>query len=272
MSNDDIGDRIKGYEGRETDRRFLPYLPIYARIDGKGFSKFTKGMERPFDIRLTECMWAATKYLVEQTQARIGYTQSDEISLVYLEEKVGSQIMFDGKVQKLTSVLASMATAAFTRAALKVWPDHIEKHPPVFDCRVFQLPTLAEATNAVLWRELDATKNAISMAARTMFSHKELQDKSGNEMQEMMWQKGVNFNDYPAFFKRGQFFQRRKKLVQLEPEVLEKIPLERRPDGPVVRWSVEKIDVPKFSTVINRTDVIFNGADPEVKHETEVVS
>jgi tRNA(His) guanylyltransferase len=80
---------------------------------------------------------------------------------------------------------------------------------PHFDARVISLPTLEEATNMMLWREMDATKNAVSMAAHSMFSHKSLQNKSGPQMQERMFkEKGINFNDYPDFFKRGTFVKR----------------------------------------------------------------
>lgn len=260
---DGLGDRMKDYERRETERRFLPYLPIYARIDGKGFSKFTKGMERPYDTRMSFAMIQATMYLVEQTQAVVGYTQSDEISLVWITREPGEQMFFDGKVQKLTSVIAAMATAAFTRDAVRLWPEKVMKTPPVFDARVFQLPTLGEAANAILWRENDATKNAISMAARSFFSHKELQNKSGSEMQEMMWSRaGKNFNDYPDFFKRGTFVQRRKREVMLTELELARIPEKNRPTGPVERWKVEAVPMPSFRKVTNRKEVIFDGADP----------
>lgn len=71
---DALGDRMKAYEARESERRFLPMLPVYARIDGRNFSSFTHGMERPFDRRMTEAMLLTTEALVEETHARIGYT------------------------------------------------------------------------------------------------------------------------------------------------------------------------------------------------------
>jgi len=73
---DALGTRMKEYERRETERRFLPYLPVYARIDGKGFSKFTRGMERPFDKNMSDSMVETTRYLIEQTQACPRVTKS----------------------------------------------------------------------------------------------------------------------------------------------------------------------------------------------------
>src|SRR6185369_15347403 len=113
MSKDDFGDRIKRYEAGETEQYFMPLLPIYARIDGRCFSGFTSGLRRPYDERITRAMVETTRYLVEETHARIGYTQSDEISLVWQQDRYDSESLFGGKVHKLVSVLASMATAKF---------------------------------------------------------------------------------------------------------------------------------------------------------------
>lgn len=260
-NHDDFGDRMKKFERRETERNFLPNLPVYARIDGRSFSKFTKRMQRPFDPILSETMIETTKALVEATHAKIGYTQSDEISLIWLVE-AESQMLFDGKVQKLASILASTATAHFMLRAMRNWPELVLKMPPTFDARVFQLPTREEGANAILWREMDATKNAISMAARAYYSHKELHLKTGSMMQEMLFQKGVNFNDYPAFFKRGTFIRRSTRLIDLSPTELERIPIAHRPTGPVIRSSYDRIDMPSFRKVTNRAAVIFDGADP----------
>ena len=95
MSNDELGDRMKFYEGFETSRRFLPGLPLYARIDGRGFSKFTHGMNRPYDQRMIDAMVATTRILVEKTHATVGYCQSDEISLVWINDRHN---WFDGKI------------------------------------------------------------------------------------------------------------------------------------------------------------------------------
>lgn len=75
--SDDFGDRMKLYEMAEAGRKFMPLLPVIARIDGRSFSKFTKGLERPYDIRLSKLMVATTKFLVQETNANCGYTQSD---------------------------------------------------------------------------------------------------------------------------------------------------------------------------------------------------
>ncbi len=269
--NDSLGDRMKGYEAVETDRRFMPMLPIYARIDGRGFSGFTRGMDRPYDQRMSSSMVETTAYLVEHTHARIGYTQSDEISLVWLMDDPKSEMFFAGKIQKMTSVLAGMATAAFTReVATGALADYVDRLPH-FDARVFQLPSRTEAANVFLWREMDATKNAVSMAARSACSHKELQGKSGPEMQEMLFARGINFNDYPASFKRGTFVRRITMERALTVDEIARIPEKHRPapGQTFLRSSIALLDMPRFGSVTNREAVIFDGADPAIAIEAQ---
>ena len=264
---DAFGDRMKMFERFETGRRFMPLLPIYARIDGKSFSRFTQGMERPYDVNMSKCMLETTKYLVEETNACVGYHQSDEISLLWYNDSHDNQVFFDGKIFKMTSVLSAMATSAFMMEAVEVFPDRVRKMRPVFDCRIFQLPTKDEAANAFLWRALDCQKNSISMAARSVCSHNELNGLNGKQMQELMFQKaGINYADYPSWFKNGTFVRRRKVLKELTPETLAKIPEGRRPDGPILRNETEEISI-RFSKVTNRVGFLFGTEDPIFKEE-----
>lgn len=266
MTTDALGDRMKAYERLETGQKFLPLLPIYARIDGRGFSRFTQGFERPYDARFRAAMIDTTRWLVEQTQARIGYTQSDEISLCWFSERYDSTIFFEGKKQKMVSQLAALATQRFGRF---LWTSEdaflraAAERAPTFDARVFQFPTQGECANAFLWREQDATKNALSMAARELYPHKALEGQNGPALHELLFAKGLNFNDYPAAFKRGVFVQRRRSMRPITPAQLAKIPADRRPaDGQVLRNETVNLDMPPFGRVSNRIEVIFEGADP----------
>lgn len=271
ISRDAFGDRMKAYEAQEAERRFIPLLPVYARIDGRSFSRFTHGMGRPYDLRLACAMIETTKHLIAETHARIGYTQSDEINLVWLQERYDSEMFFGGKICKMTSILASMASAFFNQRCLRdgELQGAAAKHVPHFDCRVFQLPNLTEAANVFLWREKDATKNAISMAARSFCSHRALDGKNGAEMQEMIFQKGRNFNDYPAFFKRGTFVRRIVTERQFTDAEYERIPEKHRPprEQIVTRSAVVELQMPVFTTVTNREAVIFDGAEPVIVGE-----
>lgn len=255
---DDFGNRMKAYEAIETARKLDVMLPVYARIDGRSFSSFTRGMERPFDPRMTAAMVETTKHLVHETHARIGYAQSDEISLVWLSDRPESDILFSGKIQKMVSVLASMAAAKFAT----VCPPGFEARMPHFDCRVFQLPSKEEAANAFLWRAMDARKNAISMVAQSHFSPKKLHGKDQKAMLAMLTEINVDFKAFPEAFRRGSFVRRYTVERLLTTEELERIPEKHRPTGPVMRNEMRVIKMPEFNRVTNRTAVIFDGADP----------
>lgn len=261
-----FGDRMKVYEAAEAARKTLPLLPVMVRIDGKNFSKWTKGMLRPYDPWLSETMQKTTEWLVRETNAVIGYTQSDEISLVLYSSSTKSQIFFDGKIQKLVSVIASMTTAQFNTLAAGVIM--LGKPPATFDCRVWTVPNKMEAANTLLWRERDATTNSIEMAARERYSHKQCYEKGCSELQEMLFAKGINWNDYPAFFKRGSFFQRTKTVRRFTTEEWEKLPEKHdarvNPKLLVERTDVALVDMPSFSSVTNRVEVVFDGAKPTV--------
>ena len=265
MSKDNLGDRMKGHERAETSAHFDKSLPLYCRIDGRGFSKFTKGMSRPFDVRMSNAMIETTRALVEKTNASIGFCQSDEISLIYNVDSENGSFMFDGKKQKLVSVLAGLATAAFMRAILRTegFDQYVDRLPH-FDARIFSLPSRAEAANALLWRELDATKNAISMAAHAQFSHNSMHKKTGEEKIAMLAEAGIAFDDYPAFFRHGTFLRRILEARVLTPEERLAIPESKRPkpNHTFIRSKIVEMEMPSFRTVINREGVIFDGETP----------
>ena len=262
---DEFGDRMKAYEDVETLRRLDVALPVYARIDGRCFSKFTRGCAKPFDGSLHRAMIDTTKALVRETHARIGYTQSDEISLVWLAEGEGSSIFFDGKVLKMASVLAGMSSAYFALAIReRGFGADFEARAPHFDCRVFQLPSRTESANAILWREMDATKNAIQMATQVHFSPKKLHGKSGAEMIEMLAETGIDFANYPAWARHGTFVRRVVVNREMTADELARIPEKHRPKpGTLIdRTEVVAFNPPSFRTVTNREGVIFDGETP----------
>lgn len=273
MTTDALGDRMKAYERLETGHRFVPLLPVYARIDGRGFSRFTKGFERPFDARFREAMLDTTRWLVEQTHARVGYTQSDEISLCWQADRYDASIFFEGKKQKMVSQLAALATQRFNRFLFTSADPQLRQaadRAPTFDARVFQLPSRTECANAFVWRELDATKNALAMAARELYSHKQLLGKNGADLHELLFAKGINFNDYPAMFKRGVYVQRRRVMRMLSTDQLARIPVDQRPgDGCVLRAEIQTLNLPPILRVANRVEVLFEGADPVLLTEGE---
>lgn len=257
---DDLGNRMKAYEAPSTGRRVFKGQPLVVRLDGKSFHTFTKGLERPFDQSLSDLMVATMKALVDRFQANIGYTQSDEITLVFLSEPEDrGDLNFDGRLQKIETLTASFASVYFNKHLRNYLPQKADELP-IFDSRAFAVPNVQEAYHSLLWRQQDCTKNAISMAAQSMYKQSELQGKNGSELQEMMFQKGVNFNDYPFFFKRGTFARREGVERELSYAELQKIPAEYRPTGPVMRSEIVTHDY-WLSKLPNPIETLFGFQD-----------
>ena len=233
MDRTTLGDRMKNnYEN--ISRYYLTRrMPVIIRIDGKAFYTFTRGFKKPFDDILVKTMQDTMKYLCENIQGCVlGYTQSDEISLVLTDyAELTTDAWFGNNLQKMCSVSASMATLAFNKffsdrvqdfmyACCDDFGDDIlpEKqndydlaynvyfkklYTAMFDSRVFTIPK-EEVCNALIWRQQDATRNSIQSVGQANFSQKELHGKSCNDIQDMlMLQKGINWNDYSTTLKRG---------------------------------------------------------------------
>jgi len=254
-NKDNFGDRMKMYENQTCGIKLIPRIPVIARLDGKGFSKFTKGLKRPYDERLSKLMVETTKYLVKETNANCGYTQSDEITLMWYTDKIESSIYFDGRLFKMLTDLSAMASVFFNRKLGEYLPEKADKMPR-FDARVYNVPTLDEAVNSFLWREQDATKNSISMAAQHYYSHSELMGKNGSDKQEML-------------FKRGSYVQRRRVVTPFTSEEIEKLPIKHnaRKDLSFVieRWVIDTVELPRLSSIENSVDVVIWGKEPKLK-------
>jgi tRNA(His) 5'-end guanylyltransferase len=268
---DNFGDRMKAYEMEEAGRKLMPHLPVIARLDGKGFSKFTKDLVRPYDERLSRLMVDTVKYLVEETNALCGYTQSDEITLGwYTPPRIENLVFFEGRIQKMVSVLAGECSWIFNRLLPAYIPEKANQKA-IFDCRVWAVPTLDEAANAFLWRELDATKNSISMAASAYYKHKELMNKNGAEKQDMLHAKGINWNNYPTFFKRGVYVQRKIVKRRFSVDEIANLPAKHAartdPNLIVERNEIKALDLPPLQKITNRVQVLFFGEEPALISE-----
>lgn len=227
--NDDLGTRMKTYYENIPKTKLMRRTPVAIRIDGKAFHTFTKGFDKPFDRVLMTTMQETTKYLCENIQGCVfGYTQSDEITLILIDyKKLNFSAWFDYEVQKMCSIAVSMATMTFNKIFQKYANRYIsriayytnnfnmdisdrtdvyriaQEKGAVFDARCFNIPK-EEVTNLIYWRQLDATRNSIQMVGQANFSHKELQNKSCNDIQNMLLtEKDINWNNYPTSCKRG---------------------------------------------------------------------
>lgn len=136
----------------------------------------------------------------------MAYVQSDEISIILRKgEKEGSQIWFDGNVQKLCSLSAVIASLTFTKESVEIWGT---EKPAMFDSRVFEIPSDVEVTNYLVWRQQDHMRNAVQMMARTLFSHKSLIGKKTVELRELVAEKGFSMHDQSSHHQLGRVVMR----------------------------------------------------------------
>ena len=227
MDKTTIGDRMKNNYENIARYYLTRRMPVIIRVDGRSFHTFTKGFKKPFDDILVKTMQDTMKYLCENIQGCVlGYTQSDEISLVLTDyAELTTDAWFGNNLQKMCSISASMATLAFNKAftrniskqSKRFYTEYLEEKDAsyietleiamnkgaMFDSRVFTIPK-EEVCNALIWRQQDATRNSIQSVGQANFSQKELHGKSCNDIQDMlMLQKGINWNDYSTTLKRG---------------------------------------------------------------------
>ena len=284
MSNkkDSLGDRMKNNYENRAKTYLTRHMPVIIRLDGKAFHTFTRGMKKPYDEIFHNTMNATMKYLCENIQGcKIGYTQSDEITLLLTDyDTIDTDAWFDNNVQKICSVSASMATMAFNKALRKyadeyyasIWDDIVEDwrgseddikycdtlnkavdKGAMFDSRCFNIPE-DEVTNCFIWRQQDATRNAIQMLGQCNFSHKALHGKSCNDIQDMlMTQKGINFNDMPTEFKRGVCCVKEEYYPDFAPGY-EDCPIDAT--SVRTRWVLDK-DIPIFTQDRNYVERTF---------------
>lgn len=202
---DAIGDRMKNfYEGRsriELPRKAYTLL----RIDGKSFKNYTRNLKRPFDDDLMEDMDLTAAYLCKNIMgAKFAFVQSDEISILLTDfEEITTQAWFDNNLQKMCSISASMATSKFNQLRMQRFQDFNFKSAE-FDSRVFQIPSKSEVENYFNWRQKDTTRNSISSVAQSLYSHSQLNGKNTDQMQELIFQKGINWDKYKPKYKRGR--------------------------------------------------------------------
>lgn len=192
----DLGDRMKNYEN--TLRQYItPRMPVIMRIDGKNFHSLTKKhCKKPFDKKFAKAMdFTAMQLLDEIQNARLAYVQSDEISILLIDYNTfQSQQWFGGNIQKIVSVSASVASVDFSACF---------GQNAYFDSRIFILPE-SDVVNYFVWRQQDCTRNSVSSVAHSLYSPKQLYKKNNSEMQEMIFEKGINWNDYETYWKRGR--------------------------------------------------------------------
>ena len=270
--HDALGDRMKEYYEDRTRYKLMRRGYTIIRLDGKAFHSYTQGLQRPFDDGLITDMNETARYLCKNIMGcKLAYVQSDEISLVLTDfDKIGTQSWFDGNIQKMISVAASMATIKFNHLRLmrnvkkegvdgyamgyegQLLADYeIESHKfAMFDARVFQVPTRSEAINYLIWRQQDATRNSIQLVAQSLYSQNELHGKKTDVLQKMIFQKGQNWNDLSPRKKRGCVIQKITEVTEMNLQSIDMMSdntMSNRYTGTTRSNWVVRIDTPIFT-------------------------
>lgn len=253
MDKTSLGDRIKKYE--EVSRTYLiPRSYVCIRVDGRSFHTWVRGLDKPFDKGLIQDMDNTAVFLCENIQnARVGYVQSDEISIITANfDNFETDTFFGGNIQKIASIVASMATAKFNDLRKsRLVNEGIKRGNEklaMFDCRCWNVPNHWEAYNTLVWRQQDAIRNSISAVSQYHYSHKELHGKNQAMMHEMLHRKGVNWaTDFTDGEKNGRVIL--KETYEI-PITLEQVgPVERTRWKSTGAWVFTK-DEGKLLTMI----------------------
>ena len=196
MKGQSLEQRMKKYESA-THTSLPENIPVIVRIDGRAFHTFTRSLQKPFDQSFIKMMNQVAQYLCsnELQNVRMAYLQSDEISFL-LHKSPMSHAWFDNDIQKITSVATS---AAASRATIFTGYNQVI----AFDARAFVLPE-KEVCNYFIWRQRDWERNSLQMLARKHYSQKDLNNKSKEDIHQMLYEKGQNWNKLPTHLKRGR--------------------------------------------------------------------
>ena len=219
--HDELGKRMKENYEQIAQTKLMRRTPVAIRIDGKAFHTFTRGFRKPFDEILATTMQETMRYLCENIQGCVlGYTQSDEITLILQDyATLETDAWFGYKVQKICSIAASMATYYFNHRFMIKIDEYIDSIMSLqdsdikeekkymdalrfsrnkgafFDARCFNIPK-EEVTKLIYWRQLDAVRNAIQSIGQSVFSQKELNNKSCIMIINMLEEKGISIEDF----------------------------------------------------------------------------
>jgi len=285
MSYSNLDIFMKEYEGIEAKRTLVPGLPVCIRLDGRAFHNVTKNCLRPFDAELREVMCRVTTALIEECNAVIGYTQSDEITLILKPMAHIGDYYFGGRIQKICSSLAAVASVEFNRLVHDVEFTKLEPRiggrKAYFDCRAWNVPHMDFAALVLSWRQADSIKNAISMIAQTLYPHKELLNKNSDAKLEMIKKAGYKmkwsptewngdlFFDKEAMNMQGTFIVRKTILRKLTKEELDNLPpkhtARQNPEMTYLRHAYIRFAGVILRNITNQAGYLFNGEIPQYR-------
>lgn len=249
---DIIGDKIKKYEKVITSIKLDDTKPIIIRLDGNNFSTFTRNLNKPYDFRFSELMQEVAKFALQETGFDVCFTQSDEISLVYIPKENNSQIYHDGKLYKILSKLASKVSVRFNTLLPKYLPAKVDDEP-IFDCRIFNVPDINLAFETIKWRFKDARRNSILSLGYWTLGHNKIVNKKGKEILELLLENNIDWYSYPIEYKYGSFFKRDVVKNKLTEEELKDLPLKhnahKNPEMEFERTIIQKYNFDNIKEV-----------------------
>jgi tRNA(His) 5'-end guanylyltransferase len=229
MSFDELSSRMRAYE--DVPQLYLMRrVPVIIRTDIRSGSNLTKGFNKPFDDVFGKTMIRTMEHVAKEIQGCIfAYTESDEMSFVLSDyKKLNSAAWFDYNVEKVASLAASEATFAFNKYFAEgvdkykngigydedgnlnkeEYDQYVIYHRAVdkgvrFDGRCANYPK-DEVANYIYWRQSDAMRNSVSMAARAQFPHSKCDNKNQEQLKEMLLSEcGIDWNDYATHYRHG---------------------------------------------------------------------
>ena len=251
-----LEDKCQYYRGL-TDYRLLPNRDILVMLDGRSFSKLIKNnFKKPFDDDFIDMMNKTAQFLCENVQGcKFAYTQSDEISLLITDyETTETDTLFGGRLCKIQSILASLATSEFNRQFILYNIYHSDKRNigagdcvdiiekmkmAQFDCKVWVVPSQNDAFAWFLYRQLDCVKNSKQQTAQTYLPHKQLVGHNADEQIQMVAEKnGIDWYAFDNKYKYGRFVYKVKKQMTTTLPSGETIEYTRNKFTPVGAWDL----------------------------------
>lgn len=271
MKSDPLGDKVKALEAVANVQCFKPNSFLLARVDGRAFHTFTRGMKKPVDEWLLDSMIDATISVTADFKTRLAFVQSDEATFCWHYDVASQESLpFNGRTQKLCSLIAGVFSASFINALIKRDSERYLALTrfPAFDCRIWEVASAAEQADAFAWREKDAVKNAISSAACTIATTSELACLKQRERLALLKQRGFDWDALPQAYRKGAYIRRQSRLMEFSTETLAKIPPHKRPPAgiQILRHEVAiDVKLQSIEQVYNISEVLTYGAEPLIQ-------
>ena len=216
-----LKDRIESYK-EQSDYKLLNKLPIIITVNGRSFAKVTSFLDKPYSDKFAECMLSTSLKLCSEIEGSLfAYFHNDEIVILSRNDQSIETIpWFDNKIQKISSIAASIATLHFNKCAHNL--DLNLLGDAFFTANVFTPPNIVEAANTMIYKQQQNTLTSIQFAC--FYELLKKYDKhiikemihglSFDEKVDLLKQEcDIDFNEYPLIYRRGAACYRMPKVI-----------------------------------------------------------